>query len=429
MKVETDFPEKFAFLFEPHRFKVAKGGRYGLKSWNFAGALLMIVAQPGLLWPGRKEPVRVLCARETQKSISESVHQLLEDQIKRLSLSKFYTVMKSEIVCKNGGRFAFAGIRQNVNNVKSFEGFDICWVEEAQNVSRNSWNVVIPTIIGRKEFNEIWISFNPELETDETYQRFVVKPPPSAVVAHTTWKDNPWLSHKIIEEEINHLRSRSEEDYLNVYEGQCRSSVTGAVYLKEISACESENRFTSVPHDPTRLVDTYWDLGYGDNTSVWFAQSFPFEFRIIDHLSGSLEGLSYYLKKLQEKPYAYGVHTLPHDGAAHELGTGKSIEEQMRSAGFKTRIARKLSVVDGIAATRAIFSKCYFDREKCADGIQSLRHYRYESDEKLGTFKREPLHDWSSHDADAFRTMAVSIKEQARPKPEVQPYRPASAWS
>jgi phage terminase large subunit len=429
MHVETEFPEKLSFLFEPHRYKIVKGGRYGLKSWNFASALLMIVAKPDLLWEGRTEPVRVLCARETQKSIAESVHQLLEDQIKRLHLERFYTVQKSEILCKNGGRFAFAGIRQNVNNVKSFEGFDICWVEEGQAVLRNSWNVLIPTIIGRKEGTELWCSYNPDLETDETHQRFAINPPPSAVVVHTTWKDNPWLPQEIIEEEINHLRARSEQDYLNIYEGQCKSAVTGAIYLKEIAAAELEGRFTRVPYDPTKLVDTFWDLGYGDNTSIWFAQSFPFEFRIIDHLSASLQGLQYYLKEIQAKPYAYGWHTLPHDGAAHELGTGKSIEEQMRGAGFKVRIARKLSVIDGIAATRAIFPKCFFDRDRCADGIQSLRHYRYEEDEKLGTFKREPLHDWASHDADAFRTLAVSIKEQARPKPAQNVPRQVTSWS
>jgi phage terminase large subunit len=430
MHVETEFPEKLSFLFERHRYKIVKGGRYGLKSWNFAAALLMIVAKPDLLWPGRTAPVRVLCARETQKSIAESVHQLLEDQIKRLHLERFYVVQKSEIICKNGGRFAFAGIRQNVNNVKSFEGFDICWVEEGQAVLRNSWNVLIPTIIGRKEGTELWCSYNPDLETDETHQRFAINPPPSAIVVHTTWKDNPWLPQSVIEEEINHLRARSEQDYLNIYEGQCKSAVTGAIYLREIADAETQGRFTRVLYDPTKLVDTFWDLGYGDNTSIWFAQSFPFEFRIIDHLSGSLKGLKWYVEQLQAKQYVYGKHVLPHDGAAHELGSGRTIEEQLRDFyPGKTRIARKVSVVDGIAAVRAIFPKCYFDREKCADGIQSLRHYRYEEDEKLGTYKREPLHDWASHDADAFRTLAVSIKEEARPLPQRAPYRPASSWS
>lgn len=419
--IETvaQFPEKLSFLFEPYRYKVVKGGRYGLKSWNFARALLMICVQPSLLWKGRPAAPgpRILCARETQKSIDESVHQLLEDQIANLQLSKFFTITDKYVSCSNGGAFSFVGIRQNVNNMKSFEGFDICWVEEAEKVSKNSWNILIPTI--RKEGSEIWLSYNPDLESDETNQRFAINPPTNAKVVHTTWRDNPWVTD-VIRQEIEDLRKRSEDDYLNVYEGHCKQAVEGAVYKLELAAAEREGRLTRVPYDPQHPLHTFWDLGYGDNTSIWFAQSFPFEFRIIDHLSGSLQGLAYYIKELKERPYAYGTHWLPHDGKAHELGTGKSIEEQLQShfGAANVRCTARLSIPDGIAAVRAIFPKCYFDREKCADGIQSLRHYRYAYDDNLGTYKREPLHDGASHDADGFKTLAISIKELRRPEPK-----------
>lgn len=430
MQTIADFPEKLLFLFEPGRYKVVKGGRYGLKSWNFARALLLICVKPSLLWKDRKDAPgpRILCARETQKSIAESVHQLLEDQIQNLQLSRFFTITKSEIRCANGGQFAFAGIRQNVNNVKSFEGFDICWVEEAQNVSRNSWNVLIPTIIGRKEANELWISFNPDLESDETYQRFAVNPPASATVVHSTWKDNPWIPRKIIEEEIEAARQRSEDDYLNVYEGLCKQAVEGAVYKTEIAAAESGQRLTRVPYDPQYPVHTFWDLGWGDSTAIWFAQATPFEFRLIDYLDGSLKGLQYYVKELKERPYAYGEHVLPHDAKAHELGSGRTIEEQLRDHFSSVRVAGRISSqAEGINAVRMIFPKCWFDREKCADGLQSLRHYRYEHDDNLGTFRREPLHDWSSHAAKALETMALTIKELRRPEPRSP--EPPRAWS
>jgi phage terminase large subunit len=428
VEIESEFPARLAFLFEPHRYKIAYGGRYGVKSWSFARALLHIGIDPSLLWPSRTQGPRILCARETQKSIAESVHKLLSDQIAELRMESKYTVQQSSISAKNGAEFIFAGIRQNVTNIKSYEACDICWVEEAQTVSKNSWNVLVPTI--RKEGSEIWVSFNPELETDETYQRFVTQPPTNSVVRHTTFRDNPWLS-EVMRQEMRDLKQRDPSSYDHVYEGQCKQAVEGAIYRAEITATELEGRFTHVPHDSTRPVDTYWDLGYGDNTSIWFAQSFPFEFRVIDHLSASLKGLDYYVKEMKAKPYAYGRFVLPHDGAAHELGSGKSIEEQLRShfPGNSVTCAKKLSVTDGIAACRAIFSKCVFDRERCADGIQSLRHYRYEEDEKLGTFKREPLHDWASHDADAFRTMAVSIKEQARPRPAPQAPVARTRWS
>lgn len=411
LEIVAQFPEKLDFLFEPHRYKIAHGGRGGAKSWGFARALLIL---------GVQKPLRILCARETQKSIADSVHKLLSDQIQELGFQDRYTVLKTTIVGTNGTEFIFAGIKQNVGNMKSYEGCDICWVEEAATVSKNSWNVLIPTI--RKEGSEIWISFNPELESDDTYQRFIVKPPAGAKIVRINWRDNPWFP-PVLRAEMEALKLKDEADYDHVYEGACKQVVEGAIYRAEIMAAESEGRLTRIPYDAQHPVHTFWDLGFGDNTSIWFAQSMPFEFRIIDHLSGSLQALSYYLKKMQERPYVYGMHWLPWDGEAKELGSGRSIQEQMQAVfgRDKVRCAKRLSVADGIAAVRAIFGRCWFDRERCADGIQSLRHYRYERDENLGSFKRDPLHDWSSHDADAFRTLAVAIKEMQQPPPKSTP--------
>ena len=405
-QVNADFPEKLAFLFEPSRYKVLYGGRGGAKSWGIARALLVL---------GARRPLRILCTRETQKSIQDSVHLLLSDQIESLQLSAFYSITKTQIVGRNGTQFAFAGIRQNVGNIKSFEGFDIVWVEEAQNVSKHSWNVLIPTI--RKEGSEVWLSFNPELETDETYQRFVLNPPSNATVVRMSWRDNPWFTG-VLKREMEDLKQRDEAAYEHVYEGQCKQTIEGAVYRMEMAAADREGRLCRVPYDPQLPVHTFWDLGFGDNTSIWFAQSLPFEFHIIDHLTGSLQGLAYYIKELKERPYVYGMHWLPHDGKAHELGTGKSIEEQLRGhfSPASIRCAPRLSLTDGIAAVRAIFGRCYFDREKCSDGLQALRHYKHEYDEEHKTFLSHPLHDWASHSADAFRTLGVAIKLQERPQ-------------
>mgnify|MGYP000095936013 FL=1 len=157
---KAEFPLKLECLFKPSRYKVLYGGRGGAKSWGVARALLIKAAQ---------NPLRVLCAREFQTSIKDSVHKLLCDQIEALGLGTFYEITQTSIRGKNGSEFSFVGLKNNVANVKSYEGVDICWVEEAQTTSRMSWNVLIPTI--RKEKSEIWITFNPELETDETYQR------------------------------------------------------------------------------------------------------------------------------------------------------------------------------------------------------------------------------------------------------------------
>ena len=170
---KAKFPEKLSCLFDPprSRYRVLFGGRGGAKSWGVARALLILAA---------RDQLRILCAREYQTSIKDSVHKLLSDQISELGLDGFYEITQASIKGKNGSEFFFVGLKNNVANVKSYEGIDICWVEEAQSVSPNSWNVLVPTI--RKSDSEIWISFNPELPTDETWKRFVMNPPENAKI-------------------------------------------------------------------------------------------------------------------------------------------------------------------------------------------------------------------------------------------------------
>lgn len=419
-KVNAQFPQKLEFLFKPKRYKIAYGGRGGSKSWGFARALLILGAQ---------KPLRVLCARETQKSIADSVYKLLCDQIEALGLQDFYAVTKTNIVGLNGTEFTFAGIRQSsVADIKSYEGCDICWVEEAQLVSKHSWEILIPTI--RKDGSEIWISFNPDLETDETYKRFVLTPPTESEVVKINWRDNPWFPD-VLRQEMEDLKARDVDSYEHVYEGACKQVVEGAIYRTELVQAEKDGRMCRVPYDASKPVDTFWDLGFGDNTSIWFAQSIGFEFRIIDFESGTLKDLGWYLKQLQSRPYVYGADCLPHDAQAHSLAAGgRTIEQMMRAAGRNVKIVRKLSIADGIAAVRAIFNRCWFDADKCADGIQALRHYRYDFDEDLGTYKKEPRHDWASHPADAFRYLAVSIKESSHSlPPEESPPPRVGVWS
>lgn len=398
--VEARFPPKLECLFRPYRYKVIHGGRGGGKSWAIARALLIL---------GYQNSVRVLCARELQNSISDSVHKLLSDQIYELGLGDFYTIENARIFGRNGTEFRFAGIKSNINTIKSFEGINYAWIEEAANVSKRSWETLIPTI--RRENSEIWISFNPELETDETYKRFVLSPPSEAVVVEQNWSDNEWFP-EVLRREMEELREKDPDAYQNIWLGKCRQNLDGAVYANELRASTEGNRITRVPYDASKPVHTFWDLGWADNTSIWFAQVVGFDYRIIDYHTGSQKPLQAYITDLQAKGYIYGTDWLPHDARAKQLGSGRSIEELMRAAGRNVRIVPQLSIEDGINAARTVFSNCWFDAEKCADGIQCLRHYRYELDEKMGTLKRVPLHDFASHGADAFRYLAVALKEK-----------------
>lgn len=336
------------------------------------------------------------------------MQKLLADQIEALGLRDFYEVQQAVIKGVNGTEFAFEGLRHNVTKIKSFEGADIVWVEEAQTVSRTSWDTLIPTI--RKEASEIWITFNPELDTDETYMRFVTKPPPGAVVVKIDWRDNPWFPD-VLRAEKDHLKERDPDAYLTIWEGHCRQALEGAIYAKELRAATEEGRITKVPYDRTKPVHTFWDLGWADNTSVWFAQIIGFETHVIDFLQDSQQPLTHYIRAIQAKPYVYETDWLPHDARAKQLGTGRSIEELMRAAGRKVRIVPQMSVADGINATRTVFPNLWFDADKCADGLQALRRYRYDVDPDTRQFSRQPLHDGASHAADALRYLAIGLKE------------------
>ena len=417
-ETNAQFPVKMASLFDKARYKVYYGGRGAGKSHSAAKALLIL---------GAKSQIRVLCAREYQTSIKDSVHKLLCDQIELMNLHGFYEITQSSIRGKNGSEFAFVGLKNNVANVKSYEGVDYCWVEEAQTVSRHSWNTLIPTI--RKEGSEIWITFNPELETDETYQRFVVRPPEQAVVQKINWSDNPWFP-EVLALEKDSLKSRDPSAYQTVWEGLCRLTVDGAIFANEMQVAELDGRITKVAYDATKPVHAIFDLGWADSTAIWFLQFVGMETRLIRYHEDSQKTISHYLALMQTYGYMYDTLWLPHDAQNKTLASnGKSIEEIVRAAGYKTRIIERTPVADSINAARTIFRNCWFDRENCYDGLQCLRHYRYDVDPETGQFSRQPLHDQYSHGADAFRYIGLMINEpKPRRKVQNQHYGQPNSW-
>ncbi len=323
---------------------------------------------------GVQRKIRVLCVREFQNSISESVHKLLCDQIEALGLGGEYEIQRDKITGRNGTSFTFDGIKNNTSKIKSYEGIDYCWVEEGNKVTASSWEILLPTI--RKDGSEIWVTFNPELETDYTYQRFVLRPSAESYVVKMTWKDNPWFPD-VLKLEMEDLRARDYDAYLNVWEGNCRHALEGAVYAKELRRATSEGRICMVPWDRETPVGTFWDLGRADRTAIWFAQRVGMQFRVLDYFEASGEDIHFYLRELQRKEYVYDQHWLPHDATAKRLGSKRTIEEIVRGAYAGVRVAKKLSVVDGINAGRVIFPNCWFDEKRCAEGLNRLRHYRY----------------------------------------------------
>ena len=395
-------PTAFRELYEPHRIKCYWGGRGAGKSVQMASALLL---------KGTESPKRILCAREIQRSIKDSVHSLLASRIEALGLERFYEVTQNEIRGVNGTTFIFTGLLANIQSIKSIDNIDLCWVEEASSVSENSWRTLIPSI--RKPGSEIWISFNPEHKTDAAYQRFVLYPPQNAMVKKVSYRDNPYFSQTTLPEEMQILKDQNEEEYLHVYEGELKQFVDGSIYRNQLKQARDEGRICWFPVESLE-VHTFWDLGRNDSTAIWFMQSVGKELRFIDYYEHRLVDLDHYAHVLKEKGYLYGTHYLPHDVEVISLGSNnRSRRDILEGLGVHpiTTVPRIASVEDGIAMVRDKFKSCWFHEENCEEGLEALANYQYQFDEKHDTFRKVPLHNAASNGADAFRMFAQAFEE------------------
>lgn len=393
--MEAEFPAKLGFLFKPKRYKIIRGGRGSGKSWGVARALLL---------QGRATRLRILCTREVQKSIKDSVHRLLSDQIQALGLGQFYEILETEIRGKNGTSFVFAGLASHtIESVKSFEGCDRVWIEEGQAVKKRSWEVLIPTI--RKPDSEIWVTYNPELESDETHQRFLSGDEDTAVV-EMNYCDNPWFS-EVLEKERIKCQQRTPEDYDNIWLGKCKPAVAGAIYYNEVVKLEADKRVCNVPYDPMLKVHVVFDLGWNDAMSIAMVQRSASELRVIDYIEDSHRTLDSYSADLKELRYNWGTVWLPHDGEHRNIQTGKSAKEIMQSLGWTVSITPSMSVEDGIRATRMTFGRMYFDKTKTTRLIECAKRYRRAINAQTNE-PGAPVHDEYSHGADVLRYVAIN---------------------
>lgn len=414
---KAQFPAKLRPLFRPKRYKVMYGGRGGGKSWAVARALILQAVN---------DTTRILCAREIQKSMKDSVHRLLKDQITALGLDSEFQVLETEIRCNNGSIFLFTGLQSHtVDSIKSFEGVDIVWVEEAHGVSKKSWEVLVPTI--RKEGSEIWLTLNPDMETDETYKRFIETPSDDTWVCEINWRDNPWFPAVLNDEREKAQRSMLAEDYEHIWEGKARRVAAGAIYRHEVEALYRDSRATNVPYDPRLPVHTVWDLGWNDAMTIAMVQVGPQDVRLIDYIEDSHRTLDWYVNELEKRSYRWGTDYLPHDGATKDFKTGKSTEMHLKGMGRKkVKVLSALGVEEGIKAARLMFPRTYFDKNKTARLLECLKRYQRlvntRTNEPMG-----PLHDEYSHGADCFRYVAMAAEDMwtaNREKPVI-----VQAWS
>ena len=389
-------PKIAEVIFKPKRYLFLRGGRGSGKSWSVARALVVLAFQTNH---------RILCTREVQNSIKQSVHQLLRDQIAELGLNGFFTILENEIRGLNGSAFYFSGLSdQTADSIKSFEGCTRVWCEEAHAITKRSWHILTPTI--RAKDSEIWATYNPELESDETHQMAVVNPSPDTISIEVNYCDNPWFPEVLEKERAHAEKTMRIDDYRHTWLGKCKPAVEGAIYFDEIAQADAEGRVRDVPADPILKTHAIWDLGWNDSMSIILAQRSASELRIIDYIEDSHRTLDSYVRDLKAMPLNWGVHYLPHDGFAKDFKTGKSAQEIMEALGLAVEQTPNMSIEEGIRAARMTFSRMYFDKTKAARLVECLKRYRRNIN-KTTLEASTPLHDEYSHGADAFRYAAI----------------------
>lgn len=413
------FPEKALFLLKPAPYKVLYGGRGAAKTWAFARALLIL---------GYRRKLFILCARELQKSIADSVHKVLAEQIEKLRLDVptpaypqgFYKVTQNSIVGANGTAFTFAGVRNNVQAIKSMEGIDICAVFEATFVSEYSWEMLLPTVRRDAPFgpfkrgSEIWVEFNPELETDYTYKRWVLNPPSNAIVVDMNFRDNEWFP-EFLRNQMEDMKRQDLENYMTIWEGRTRKALKGAVYAKELEQAITERRINPhVAYDKGRPLTVTFDLGSQDMTSMWFIQQVGMEHNVIDFYENNGHGIDHYINKISEMGYAVANIVLPHDGDhATQAARGKSIKIQVQQMlpNAKVAVVPAVRKATRINMLRRLFPRLSFNELRTSPGVLCLQHYHYGVDQEKGQRTEEPVHDWASHAADSLGHYAQWLRE------------------
>ena len=317
---------------------------------------------------------------------------------------------ETELRCDlpTGARISLLG----AENPDSLRGIylDGCVMDEVADMPQNVFPEVLrPALSDRKGFCIF-------LGTPKGHNAFYEKY--EEAVANDDWLAAVYRASEtsiLDQEELDAAKvMMSRDQYAQEFECSWNANVPGAVYGKELEEAQADGRVTNVPYNPASKVNTFWDLGIGDSTSIWFTQNVGRAVHVIDYYEARGEGLPHYCKVLASKNYLYGEHNAPHDIEVRELGTGKSRREIAWDLGLNFRVVPKLPIEDGIHAAQMLIPRLYFDREKCKYGLECLRQYHRAYNERTRSFRATPVHDYSSHAADAFRYLAVGLREEGR---------------
>lgn len=418
--IRVEVPRKLKPLLYPKRYKGAYGGRGGAKSHFFAEQIIIRAFT---------QPTRIVCIREVQNSIKDSVKQLLQDKIAKFKLEPFFDILESEIRGPRGSQIVFKGMQSyNASNIKSLEGYDVAWVEEAQTLSQHSLDLLRPTL--RKEGSELWFSWNPRFKTDPVDMFFRKSPPPDAISVMVNWYDNPWFPD-VLHKEMKHDFEVDEDKAEHIWNGAYGSS-QGAILARWVGKAERDGRINDdVSFDREgAAIEVSADLGFRDTASFWYWQRKPGGFSVLKYDADTGLDADDWIPRIQEQIMQLGGKLgkiwLPHDARAKTFQSKYTTIDRFITAfgADKVAIVPQSKKLDQINAARKVLPRCEFHRTNCEAGIDGLIAWEYAYNEETGVFSREPLHNWASHPSDAF-CYGAQVMEEVKPKPaEIPPVFP-----
>ena len=407
--------EVFEPLLQPSRYKAAWGGRGSGKSHFFAG----LGIEDALRFPGDYgEGLRLVCIREVQKSLKESAKRLLEDKIADFGLGEAdgFKIFREVIQTPGDGVISFQGMQDHTaESIKSLEGFQRAWVEEAQGLTARSNDMLRPTI--RAEGSEIWYSWNPRRKTDPVDMMFRGETPPTgSIVVRANWSDNPWFP-KTLEQERLDCQAGEPDKYEHIWEGGYITVASGAYFARDLTLAKAQGRIGRVAADPLMTIRAIWDIGgtgaKADACSIWIAQFIGKEIRVLDYYEAVGQPLATHVSWLRASGYGKALCILPHDGSTNDKVYDVSYESALREAGFEVIVVPnqgKGAAMMRVEAARRLFPSIWFNDDTTQAGRDALGWYHEKRDEARN-IGLGPEHDWSSHGADAFGLMCVSYED------------------
>lgn len=395
----------------------AYGGRGSAKTRTFA----KMTAVRAYIWSKAGREGIILCGRQFMNSLDDSSLEEIKAAIQSEDwLLDHFEIGEKYIKTKDGRiAYKFVGLDRNVDSVKSKSRILLCWVDEAEPVTEEAWQKLIPTL--REEDSELWVTWNPEKKNSATHKRFRMASDPRMKVVEMNWRDNPWFP-AILERKRKADQRDRPESYEHVWEGDFVTVMEGAYFAKHLTEAKLKGRIGNVSPDPLMTKRAFWDIGgtgaKADGTAIWVAQFVGREIRVLDYYEAQGQPLATHVEWLRDNGHAKALCVLPHDGSSNEKVYDVSYESALKEAGFEVKVVPnqgKAAAKMRVEAAWRLFPSIWFNEATTRGGRDALGwyHEKRDADRNIGL---GPEHDWSSHGADAFGLMCVAYEEPREKK-------------